>query len=88
VEDVQSAFGYIPRGLHDFSTFFAAPLSGYNIPLPFFSDASSPLWHAAIGYEITGIVGVLLIGAVIWLFARAFSRGDGADAMGTQGISA
>jgi cobalt/nickel transport system permease protein len=48
-EDVQAAFGYIPQGLHQLSTFFAAPLSGYNIPLPFFSDANSELWHAAIG---------------------------------------
>jgi cobalt/nickel transport system permease protein len=70
VEDVQAAFGYIPQGLHDLSTFFAAPLSGYNIPLPFFSDANAELWHAAIGYEITGIVGVLLCGGVIFVIAR------------------
>jgi cobalt/nickel transport protein len=64
-EDVKAAFGYIPEGLRQFSDIFSAPFSGYNVQLPFFSDANAPLWHAAIGYEISGIIGVLLIGAVI-----------------------
>ncbi|GHO94231.1 cobalt transporter CbiM [Reticulibacter mediterranei] len=64
-EDVKAAFGYIPEGLRQFSSIFSAPFSGYNVQLPFFSDANAPLWHAAIGYEICGIIGVLLIGAVI-----------------------
>jgi cobalt/nickel transport system permease protein len=64
-EDVKAAFGYIPEGLRQFSDIFSAPFSGYNVQLPFFSDANAPLWHAAIGYEICGIIGVLLIGAVI-----------------------
>lgn len=64
-DDVKVAFGYIPAGLQQVSGLFSAPFSGYNLQLPFFSDANAPLWHAAIGYEICGIVGVLLIGAVI-----------------------
>jgi cobalt/nickel transport system permease protein len=78
-EDVNAAFGYIPQGLHDLSTFFAAPLSGYNIPLPFFSDADAELWHAAIGYEITGIIGMLLCGIVILGIAQLIRR-DGGEA--------
>jgi cobalt/nickel transport system permease protein len=70
VEDVQAAFGYIPQGLHDLSGIFSAPLSGYNIPLPFFSDANAELWHAAIGYEITGILGMLLCGIGVIALAR------------------
>jgi len=64
-DDVKAAFGYVPQGLQQLSSFFSAPLSGYNVPLPFFSNSSAPLWHAAIGYEISGIVGILLIGVVI-----------------------
>jgi cobalt/nickel transport system permease protein len=64
-EDVQAAFGYIPKGLQDLSTVFSAPLSGYNIPLPFFSEANADLWHAAIGYELTGIIGMLLCGLIV-----------------------
>jgi cobalt/nickel transport system permease protein len=69
-EDVQAAFGYVPSGLSDLSGLFSAPLADYNVPLPFFSDASAPLWHAGIGYEIAGILGVLLVGVVTLAIAR------------------
>ena len=68
--DVEAAFGYVPKGLQDLSSIFSAPLGGYNLPLPFFSDANAELWHAAIGYEITGIVGMLLCGGAVLLIAR------------------
>jgi len=69
-EDVQAAFGYIPKGLQDLSGFFSAPLSGYDIPLPFFSDANGALWHAAVGYQLAGIIGILLVGGGVLLLAR------------------
>jgi cobalt/nickel transport system permease protein len=68
--DVEAAFGYIPKGLQDLSSVFSAPLGGYNLPLPFFSDANAGLWHAAIGYEVAGIVGMLLCGGTVLLIAR------------------
>jgi cobalt/nickel transport system permease protein len=74
-EDVQVAFGYIPQGLKDLSTLFSAPFGGYNIPLPFFADANADLWHAAIGYEIAAIIGILLCGGAIQLGARLLGRG-------------
>jgi cobalt/nickel transport system permease protein len=80
-EDVQAAFGYVPEGLRQASTLFSAPLGEYNLPLPFFDGASAPLWHAALGYEITGIVGILLVGAGTLLLGRAIAgraRGGGA----------
>ena len=61
--DVQAAFGYVPSGLDRLSSFFSAPLGSYNIPLPFFNDANAALWHAAIGYELSGMMGILLVGA-------------------------
>ena len=86
--DVQGAFGYVPTGLHDLSTLFSAPFSGYRIPLPFFSDANAALWQQAIGYEIAGILGMLLLGiavyAVVWLIRRLGGRG--ADATAAQSI--
>jgi cobalt/nickel transport system permease protein len=68
--DVEAAFGYVPSGLRSLSDVFSAPLAGYNLPMPFFSHASAPLWHAALGYEIAGIVGVILVGGVVYLMAR------------------
>ena len=76
-DDVQAAFGYVPRGLHDVAGFFGAPLADYNVPLPFFSDASAPLWHAAIGYEIAGIVGILLVGAATYAVGWAYRAMSG-----------
>jgi cobalt/nickel transport system permease protein len=74
-EDVHAAFGYVPTGLEQFSRFFSAPLAGYNIPLPFFSDANAPLWQAAVGYEISGIIGILLLGGLVWGLASLLRRG-------------
>ena len=44
------------------------------MPLPFFSDANADLWHAAVGYEIAGIVGMLLCGAVVYGLATVIRR--------------
>jgi cobalt/nickel transport system permease protein len=75
-EDVKAAFGYVPSGLQDLSGVFAAPMSGYNVPLPFFSDANAPLWHAAVGYEIAGVLGILAVGSVTYLIARLLRLGN------------
>jgi cobalt/nickel transport system permease protein len=64
-EDVQQAFGYVPHGLQQFSGAFSAPLGGYNIPIGFFSAGNAPLWHQAIGYELAGLAGILLLGALL-----------------------
>ncbi len=75
-EDVKASFGYVPSGLQDLSGIFSAPLAGYDLPLPFFSHASAPLWHAAVGYEISGILGVLLVGGAAYALARVLRRGS------------
>src|SRR5262249_47024771 len=75
-DDVKAAFGYVPRGLQDLSGLFNAPLSGYNLPIPFFAEANAPLWHQALGYEVSGIVGVLAIGAIVYGFAYLLRGND------------
>jgi cobalt/nickel transport system permease protein len=74
--DVKQAFGYVPSGLQDLSGVFSAPLAGYNLPLPFFDQANAPLWHAAIGYEISDLIGVLCVGAIVYAIARLLRRRD------------
>ena len=86
-ENVKAAFGYVPSGLQDLSGVFSAPLSGYNLPLPFFSHASAPLWHAAVGYEISGILGVLFVGGAVYGLARALRR-NGAEDAAPEGVGA
>ena len=74
--DVHAAFGYVPTGLQDLSGIFSAPLAGYNLPLPFFSHANAALWQTAIGYEISGIVGILLVGGVMLALSALIRRRD------------
>ncbi len=76
-EDVKKAFGYIPQGLKQLSGFFNAPFSGYNVNGSFFNDPNAPLWHAAIGYEISGIIGILLIGGVAFGLAMLSLQASG-----------
>jgi cobalt/nickel transport system permease protein len=78
-EDVKAAFGYVPSGLQSLSGIFSAPFGGYNVPLPFFSDANAPLWHAAVGYEISGILGILTVGGIVYAIARGLGRGGSTD---------
>jgi hypothetical protein len=68
------------------SGIFSAPFDGYNLQFPFFSADNAPLWHAAIGYEISGIVGILLIGGVVYGLGYLFRRRDqGSDASPVAG---
>ena len=83
--DVKSAFGYVPSGLQDLSGIFAAPFSGYNLPF-LASGSHAPLWHAGIGYEISGILGMLAVGGVVYVLARLLRRSDGANDA-AQGIA-
>ena len=76
-DDVNAAFGYVPKGLHALSGIFSAPFSGYNVPLPFFSDANAALWQAAVGYEISGIIGILILGLAVWGLATLLRRRGG-----------
>jgi cobalt/nickel transport system permease protein len=83
VQDVQQAFGYVPSGLQQLGGVFSAPLAGYEVPLPFFSGANAVLWQKAVGYELAGIVGILVLGGTMYvvgrLLARAGHEADGHD---------
>lgn len=84
-DDVAAAFGYIPSGLQNLSSFFSAPFAGYNIPIPFFSDANSALWQAAIGYELSGIVGIALLGLLTLGLATLLRRPGAGGAITNPG---
>jgi cobalt/nickel transport system permease protein len=73
-QDVQQAFGYVPAGLHQLGSVFSAPLAGYEIP--FLKGANPALWQEAVGYELAGIVGILLLGGTMYLLGRLLARGN------------
>jgi cobalt/nickel transport system permease protein len=74
VEDINKAFGYVPQGLKDLSGIFSAPLSGYNLPFPPFNGDNAQLWQQAIGYEIAGIIGILVLGGLVYGLAMLIRR--------------
>ncbi len=76
-QDVANAFGYVPAGLQHLSSIFTAPLAGYRIPLPCLDGANAALWQQAVGYEIAGIIGILLLGGVMFVVGRLLARKDG-----------
>ncbi|MGH2511501.1 MAG: cobalt transporter CbiM [Candidatus Limnocylindrales bacterium] len=79
-ENVKEAFGYVPKGLQDLSGIFSTPFSGYDFRLPFFDHANPALWQTAIGYELAGIIGMLILGLAIFAIAGLIRRfGGGAD---------
>jgi cobalt/nickel transport system permease protein/cobalt/nickel transport protein len=86
-DDLQRELGYIPHGLQEVSGIFSAPFGGYNLPLPFFNAADAPLWHTAIGYELAGLMGMLVLGAVLWGFGTLMVRRDAQDARGPRGAT-
>jgi cobalt/nickel transport system permease protein len=73
-DDLQNELGYVPQGLQNLSGFFRAPFKDYNVPLPFFNAADVPLWHTAIGYEIAGLIGMLVLGVVLWSIGSLIVR--------------
>ena len=75
-DDLQKELGYVPQGLQDLSGFFSAPFKDYNLPLPFFKADDAPMWHTALGYEIAGLIGMLVLGAILWGIGTLIMRKD------------
>jgi cobalt/nickel transport system permease protein len=50
---------FVPQGMAKLSGLWSAPLSGYDLPT---------LKNAILGYMLSGIVGTIVIGIVVWLF--------------------
>lgn len=73
-EDLNKEFGYVPQGIKDVGDFFSAPLKDYNLSFGPFSGDGTALWQQAIGYEIAGIIGILLVAGVVYGLAMLVRR--------------
>ncbi len=58
--------GFVPHGLAQLENLWGAPMAGYNL---------SALGNASLGYVLSGVVGVILVAVMAWLFSRLFGAG-------------
>jgi cobalt/nickel transport system permease protein len=58
----------IPTGMQKLSGLWGAPLARYNLPV---------LGNASLGYLLSAILGILVIGVVVWLFTMLLTTGSG-----------
>jgi cobalt/nickel transport system permease protein len=61
--------GAIPAGLQQLSGIWGAPLAGYNLPA---------LGDANLGYILSALVGILVVGIIAWLFSLLLANRNGA----------
>lgn len=57
--------GTIPAGLEKLSSLWGAPLAGYDLPV---------LGNINLGYMLSALVGILVVGVVVWLFTLLLTR--------------
>jgi hypothetical protein len=60
-------FKSVPTGLDKLSTLWGAPLAGYDLPL---------LGNANLGYILSAVSGIAVIGLVVWLFTMLVTAGS------------
>lgn len=60
----------VPSGLEKLSTLWGAPLSGYNLPV---------LGNTNLGYVLSAVSGIAIIGLVVWLFSLLLTGSSGSQ---------
>jgi len=73
---IDPALKAIPQGLRQLEGLWGAPLAGYDIPA---------LGNANLGYILSAVVGIILIGVVAWLFTALLTGGRGSQRVKESG---
>jgi cobalt/nickel transport system permease protein len=66
---------FIPQGIEKFAGWWPAPLPGYGFPR----------LGAVVGYILSAIIGLVLVGALLWIVGRWLSRRNSAKALAKTG---
>jgi cobalt/nickel transport system permease protein len=64
-ELTRMGFHSIPQGMQSLSGIWGAPLAGYNLPA---------LGNTNLGYLFSALLGIVVVGIVVWLFAALLTR--------------
>lgn len=70
-DEIKDMLGFIPAGLEHFSDSWHVLMPDYSIP-----GLDGALWQSAIGYILTAIAGVAIIGGITYLFGKYQGRAD------------
>jgi len=65
VEEVQEKLGFVPPGLEQLSSLWSAPLPDYAFP-----GGGESLTVSAVAYIISGILGVLICGGLLYFVGK------------------
>ena len=65
----------IPIGLQKLSNLWGAPLSGYDLPV---------LGNTNLGYVLSALTGIIIIGLVVWLFSLLLTGNSGSQKQGLK----
>lgn len=64
-DTLEKLLGYVPEGLKKLADLWKAPIPDYNL-----GGESSPLIIQVVSYVISGILGIAVVGGVIYLISR------------------
>jgi hypothetical protein len=64
-DTLERLLGYVPEGLKKLADLYKAPIADYNL-----GGESSPLIILVISYVISGILGIAIVGGVVYLISR------------------
>jgi cobalt/nickel transport protein len=70
-KELEKLIGYVPDGLRRWADFWKAPVPDYN-----FSGEKASLTTQVLSYLVSGLIGVLVVGLVIYLIAKVIVRNE------------
>ncbi len=65
-ELARRGLGFVPQGLQQLEGLWGAPLQGYNLPA---------LGNSSLGYVLSAVVGIVVVGVLTWLFVTVLTAG-------------
>ncbi|BCB95935.1 cobalt transporter [Dissulfurispira thermophila] len=64
-DTLEKLLGYVPEGLKKLADLWKAPIADYNL-----GSENSPLIIQVVSYVISGILGIAIVGSVIYLISN------------------
>lgn len=65
VETIRKMLGYVPEGMRKMADFWKAPVADYN-----FGGTGAAFSIQALSYIISGLIGIVVVGAVLYVLSR------------------